>query len=877
VQAHVYDALRTGALLVTANKRLARLLRQEFDDDAAAHSRAWPSPAIVAWDGWMNALWQELLFSSNRAQPVRIATQRERLVWESTITQSASATRLLQPGAAADAVQRAWALCREWRIPLDEVEAVGQEDALAFVGWARDFEQQCTRHGWVAEAGIPDRIREWLGEATLPSPSLPLQVFLAGFDELTPQREEFAAACRAAGAAVDLLPPVDLDGAGHRVRVAYPDAEQELTAAARWARALMETGAPGRIGVVLPDVDKRRSAVDRVFRSVLAPASLLPGEPLPAGLLNISAGMPLLDYEAIAAAFALLELDPREDEWERIGAVVRSGYVAGAETERSARALLDARLRREGEVRIRLAHVLDCCGREGCAGLAAALRQWERVRQAAPRRQTPGEWSRTFSALLTAAGWPGERRLGSAEYQTVEAWKTALAEFAGMDAVSGPVESRAALSLLRRITSNTLFQPETDTAVVEVLGTLQAAGIGYDHLWIAGLDDETWPGPPKPNPFLPAQLQRRRGLPHASPERELRFAELVTGRLLASAPDVVVSHAERDGDRELLPSPLILRVPKGGPGEIPASPVAAYGEAIRESGPVEVMVDPGAPALVGGAPRGGSRIFELQAACPFHAFAELRLLAERLETPQPGLDPRVRGNLVHVMLEVVWKQLRTHEALCALSDDELAAAAGDAARQALAEVCPGIEERFAQLELERLRRLGVAWLQMEKVRQPFTVLDPEREREVTVGGIECRVRIDRIDRLASGGDMIIDYKTGPANIRDWDTQRPRAPQLPLYAITHPGTVAGVMFGKVRIGEVGFTGYAERDADPKLDNQSTEIAPLLESWRETLERLGAEHRGGRAEIDPKDTETCRYCALATLCRVNEDCVPEAEDD
>ena len=46
----------------------------------------------------------------------------------------------------------------------------------------------------------------------------------------------------------------------------------------------------------------------------------------------------------VAAALALLELDPREDDWDRLSVVVRSGYTAGAESERTAR-LVDDSLR----------------------------------------------------------------------------------------------------------------------------------------------------------------------------------------------------------------------------------------------------------------------------------------------------------------------------------------------------------------------------------------------------------------------------------------------------------------------------------------------------------------------------------------------------
>ncbi|MEZ5393002.1 MAG: hypothetical protein R2724_09040 [Bryobacterales bacterium] len=64
---------------------------------------------------------------------------------------------------------------------------------------------------------------------------------------------------------------------------------------------------------------------------------------------------------------------------------------------------------------------------------------------------------------------------------------------------------------------------------------LESAGAEAEHLWAMGMDDESWPAPARPNPFLPIKLQRERGLPHASAEVELAFARVETQRLLEEA------------------------------------------------------------------------------------------------------------------------------------------------------------------------------------------------------------------------------------------------------------------------------------------------------------------------------------------------------
>ncbi|MEK7861728.1 MAG: hypothetical protein AAB295_00485, partial [Chloroflexota bacterium] len=87
---------------------------------------------------------------------------------------------------------------------------------------------------------------------------------------------------------------------------------------------------------------------------------------------------------------------------------------------------------------------------------------------------------------------------------------------AGLDAFTGALGYRDALARLARRAAETPFQPKRDPAPVQVMGLLEAVGLDFDHLWIAGLHDEIWPASPRPNPFLPALLQRRMRVPHAS-------------------------------------------------------------------------------------------------------------------------------------------------------------------------------------------------------------------------------------------------------------------------------------------------------------------------------------------------------------------------
>jgi probable DNA repair protein len=488
----------------------------------------------------------------------------------------------------------------------------------------------------------------------------------------------------------------------------------------------------------------------------------------------------------------------------------------------------------------------------------------------------PSDWSPAFSEFLQAVGWPGDRGIDSLEYQTLEVWRELLSELARLDRVLGRIAPGIAVGLLRRLSSARQFQPESEPAPVQILGVLESSGLRFDRLWIMGMHDNAWPAARVPDPFLPFRLQHRFSLPRSSPDRELEFARALTARLLSSAPTVVVSYPMREGDSDLRVSPLLTALPKvteTGLG-LPAS--AGYPEQLLHSSRMETIQDHSAPPCGTVQFRAGTSLFKLQAACPFRAFAELRLAAHVPDQPEPGLNALDRGHLVHRILEHVWEKLRSHQGLVSMSEEGLT----DLVRsEAEAEIRKFSRRRrilrnarFAAIERVRIEHIIGQWLLLEKERQPFTMLEQETGRRVTLGGLQLNIRADRVDRLKTGELVILDYKTGDCSPSDWDGSRPDEPQLPIYAVTADSPVAGVLFGRLKSGKLGFRGLASSDGmvpGVKAPDDQPALEETIEEWREVLDRLGREFRAGNAIVDPKQPrQTCRHCALPALCRIGQ---------
>jgi hypothetical protein len=171
------------------------------------------------------------------------------------------------------------------------------------------------------------------------------------------------------------------------------------------------------------------------------------------------------------------------------------------------------------------------------------------------------------------------------------------------------------------------------------------------------------------------------------------------------------------------------------------------------------------------------------------------------------------------------------------------------------------------MEVERATALVADWIEMERKRAPFRVIAREDERRGELAGLALKGRLDRVDELADGTRVIIDYKckAHPARAEGWDGDRPDEPQIPFYCATHDAPVSGALFGNVNREGAVFTGWTARDGIAPGAKTDPDLQARISEWRRTLERLARDFAAGRAEVDPKP-KACAHCGMEALCRV-----------
>ena len=922
----LFDALLKDerATVVTPNRRLAAYLKNQFDAAQRKAGRAaWASADVIPLATFFERSYRALnLRAENNARPQLLDDAQSHLLWQQVVRASDLASHLLSVTQTAKQAAAAWSVAHAWELLPAMRRSALFEDAAVFLGWAERFAQLCRERGVIDAAVLPTVVTHAMQEGKHDwIEILPRQIFMAGFDIVTPQQQHFFSTCSTLGVVVRPVPSANVQPQSPCRRVEFATEDAELRGCAAWARQRLQASPQSRIAIVVPDLSARRSAVARALTDALQPMqraqSLRAANGVATGF-NISLGLALNEYALVYDALSLIAFSQnRAMPFLEVSALLRSPFITGASSEIGPRARLDAALREVVAPEISLfalqrtlkltsvAQVARAVA--GCPTLINIIDRVASLDAPTPaRKPSPRDWSRHFGQVLLAWGFPGDDTLDSADYQVLEKFRDALGKLATLDAVQPRMRADEALNHLRSIVADTVFQPEQGNveAPIQVLGILESAGQSFDALWVTGLHADAWPLAARPNPFIPAVLQRAAGVTEASAATSLALDQRITEGWRGCASEVVFSHAEtgdasKASEQQRAASALTRDIAATEMSALLEEDLstdfahALFSIAQREPIPDAPLAALPKPTKVGG----GAAVLRDQAACPFRAFARHRLGARALGAPEVGLDMAERGTLLHRVLSLVWTHLKTHAQLIALNDAAIKKLVNEMVAKAITEAhnkgMDSLTGRFAEIEQARLCRLVIEWLNYERERMPFEVVACEQARQILLSGLSMQLRLDRLDRLDDGTHALIDYKTGVAKVAGWLGERPDEPQLPLYFQTSEQTVSALAFARVKRGSrgkvFGFDGVAAAEnllldvgqIEHKFGMEKKGYVSwdvLTAEWETSLNTLVTNFINGDAEVDPKNGSlTCAQCDLQSLCRISELTGSDIADD
>ncbi|MDP5070993.1 MAG: PD-(D/E)XK nuclease family protein [Congregibacter sp.] len=785
----VAPLLAAGVAVLTPNRRLSRaILQAEPLYRRAQGTDVWPSSTVLPLRQYWIERWQRAVTRGLLPPRTLIDAKRQQLIWRRVIdADEALPFSLLSPTRAATLSQEASERLALWRVDPNDSQTRQSfsfdEDCKAFLRWESHFRKALEDLDCIT----PEQALEQL--LNCPE-ALDQAVALLTEDELPPLHR---ALCDAAPSCQQLIPPVQ-QARLMPVRV-FADPRAELQCAARWCREQVERDPQGRYAVVLSDMQGDRDRMEHYLRQEFACLTQNYAS-LP---VNFATGFMLDRVTLVSDALRILQCSLNEVAVENIVAVLQSRFIAPMafrkdHSERCVRALRE--LARERIPQRVMRSVLDTLLDEELGSPP-----WDKVFQLATngrwlrRERLPSQWLAPFKAILTAWGWPRGAALDSLEYQQAVQWQEAMDEFASLDAFTGVLPLGEAIQCLKDLMAEQQFQPRTNDQAIQVLGPLETTGLSFDAIWICGMTAARWPAAAKPNPYLPHSLQREQRMPHADPSWERRWAMARWEQWQSGAGQVYCSYVNQLDGAEALPSPLIKTIPRQPDVENWQVDPRWREQAAR--GEVELVTLNAVP--IAGDERAfagvGAGALEQQSNCPFQAFAASRLNATQAPTLAAGLLASERGILLHRALFAIWGSLENSDRLALTSAGqlhEIIDSGLDYASQGLSkERVDVLGGDILMLERQRLATVLMRWLELERERpESFVVLGREEPREHVLGKLKLRLRLDRIDQLSDGRQLIIDYKSGAiGSVNQWLGDRPTRPQLPLYALLSPPAAA----------------------------------------------------------------------------------------
>ncbi|WP_115708001.1 PD-(D/E)XK nuclease family protein [Legionella sainthelensi] len=831
----LFFLLAQGATVLTPNNRLNESIIQQYFTHC--NTQTVDKPKCMPYRAALIKAYEQLNFiDANGSYPILLSDTQCQYLWRKIIKSEPSITYsegLLK------SVITAWEHCQQWQINPENPKFIYTQQTHQFQQWWLEFEKQLKQQHLITEHQLIPHL------LNAQYPLFSNSIIWVCFDDFTPQQLHLQEQLINQGITQYRY---DLKEKSSKIEMlAAQDDKEEYQQLMLWLHLKIQEG-HHRIGVVVPNLEKESNSLQRML-----------AHHFDSTFFNVSLGQPLSNFPLVAHALCWLNLDDFTLTQHQASLLLQSPYLGYSKEEFIERTeylqesnLLEKQL-------ILLKNFIEELHfyTPKLSNLLSLLIPY-------PPMATPQEWASLFEDRLKVLGFPGDYGLNSENYQCLNRFVTLFDELRQLAVFNSYLTKTEALEALCHLAQYTIFQAQKNNAPIQISGLLEASGCEFDSLWVMGLTDHCLPQKVHLSAFVPSYLQRELRMPHSLPDRELRFARQILQRLQRSTDSVVFSFARLQGDNPNLPCSLITKFPHFNLLPVPNSIYKPQYVTLEEQ--FSLPVSPEERIT------GGTAILANQAKCPFKAFAEHRLRAKAPLQTTDGLNHKERGKIIHKVMELLWQVLETQEKLQLLAPQILDEYIDKAIHTALSHLNQStnfLSAPVQEVESTRLKRLIHIYLEWEKQRAPFTIAALEHSYSINLAGLDIQVRIDRLDQVADK-KWVIDYKSTLPTSKPWHEERPKEPQLLLYALLDD-QINTVLLMQLKSGKMCCAGLSEEKqtihgiTSLKKDETWDECR---KTWQKQLTHLAKEFQQGYCLPQPAHPSICQQCDFQNLCRIQD---------
>lgn len=857
-------------LIVTANQRLARQVRETVSSTyMVSNATAWRAPIIMPWSAWLQDCYRQFCVkhsSQSLAKSFLLGAHQTDALWSQIVSAELAKSDATFFGKAAlvGEVSRAFGLLQRWQLEDEVISAEAHdEDARFFVNCLAALRSAQQASGWLLSEELPAQLLPFMSALCIDADGATL---FAGFSEIYPSQRMLLAAM---GPAAQIWAPDDAGELPDATLISAPSDDDALVAAGAWAATVREDAPDARIAIVVPDLSDSLEKTRRLITDGLLPGHQFYSDTSRAHLpVAVSLGRPLFEVPAMRAAMMLLRFAANGGKFSQLSLLLRNALLGNGSNASG----VELKLRRIPDRHWRpssLSRWLSDTDQEAPQWLKAILaREWGEH----TRKLLPSQWAAEFDGLWNDAGWLQSLTLDSQTYQLRDAIYDSLNSLADLDAVISSCALKVAIDTLERIAQKTIYQPEDTKQSVLIAGPLETVGLHFDAIWIAGLDQQSWPPTGRPSALLPRSVQRRFAMPDATPALVNEFWRKQLRRNVSSASVVALGFSRSRDDTNLQPVLMLQDF-----NIIRRKELAAVEPSLqRFLCQLKIKETPAqlAPLSADRREFGGHGLLSDQLTDPLTAVIKHRWRCQLLEEPSTGVNAALRGTLLHRALERLYADKPDTARLQAefvTNAEQLINRAVQDTFKSLFIHADDLLAQLLRLEERRAETLVNRVFESDLQRPAFSIAMIEEKRVLSFSAISLDLRVDRVD-VVNKQMLIIDYKSGNlGTLCKVDNLEDKHMQLVAYALLFErSALAGMALVPVSFSPVSALAWLDEDnaqwsRSAKI-SKLADLPSLVTQWRERCEQLANQFASGDLRINPNIPMANRIPLLA-ISRVN----------
>ena len=818
--------VQTNDTIIVANNRQVLAIKQSIYELNGSTKM----PQIFSYRSWLEHFWKK----NNPQRAVRLLSLLELRYILKEITEKNS---INNSEAIIDELIKCYSLCKTYFIDISTLPDFYANPSSLLIKWISEFEKFKTENNCIDTTDLFSSVYKSL-ESNIKTGNY----YAYGFKQRTPEQSKLFEILECQSLNSRLLE-------NNIQALSFIDQETELEAIAKWAKVVSLKNPNSQIGVVIPNLSQLQHLVKSTFDQEFD-ASLLETHHKP---YNISLGISLCQYPLIQHLLSIVKISTQiikgNIELEILMKTVTSPYIKGALIESNSRALLVNHILGLGCEEVTTQKVLKLM--KDCPILIQIVNALKSLKIG--KKLALEDSLDSINLLLLTWGFTSDRSLSSSEYQLFEKYQNESLILNRLSNFYKKVSLFDAIKILNTHLNSVIFQPKSGAANIHILGALEAEGLYFDYAWVSSMTSNFIPGKIKMPLFIPQKTSIEYELPNSNFLLVTEDAKVTLQALNNLSPETTYSYAKLMQNREELPSPYI--------------DFKDYleGSFIKTSSRELIYIDDyKAPKIKELTIKKGVKTLQNQMSCAFRGFAA-RLDIDDFEAPHIGLSRLQQGNLIHKILETFFNEIKSGASLLSLTElelDNLIEKHTESATLSLP------KSNFKLNEKIRLVKIIRQHIDLEKQRSDFEVIKTESTSEVDINGLKFSTRIDRMDRLANGDSLIIDYKTGKdVKVSQMTGDPIDQAQLPIYAVTN--SVDGVAFATINSNDCQFKAITKNKSELPLTKQAINRMPewdkQITEWTSILNSASEQFQNGIASVLPVKN-ACDYCDYDLLCRV-----------